>query len=108
MKIGISILCVALLATSSAGFVNIHILGSGVRSLGLGNSFVAVADNTEAVFVNPAGLGQLRRRQVTYTHGGVPEAHDDLGRYMVSFGMPLGLLFDYAHRGDKKEPLGLL
>ena len=86
MKIGISILCIALLATSSAGFVNIQNIDFGVRSLGLSNSLVAVADNSDAVFINPAGLGQLMRRQVTYTHGGVP---DDLGRYMASFGMPL-------------------
>ena len=88
MKIGISILCVVLLATSSAGYVNIHVFGSGVRSLWLGNSFVAVADNTEAVFANPAGLGQLRRRQVTYTYGGIKKKYD-IGRYMASFGMPL-------------------
>ena len=103
MKIGISILCVALLATSSAGYVNIQNLGSGVRSLGLGNSFVAVADNTEAVFANPAGLGQLRRRQVTYTHGGIKKKYD-IGRYMASFGMPLnaklGLGLGYERIGS--------
>lgn len=101
MKIGISILCVALIATSSAGFVNIQNIDSGVRSLGLGSSLVAVADNSDAVFINPAGLGQLMRRQMTYTHGGVP---DDLGRYMVSFGMPLnsklGLGMGYERIGS--------
>ena len=106
MKIGISILCIALLACSSAGYVNIQNLGSGVRSLGLGNSLVAVADNSDAVFINPAGLGQLMRRQVTYTPGGVPEVHDDLGRYMVSFGMPLnsklGLGLGYERIGSSQ------
>lgn len=100
MKIGISILCVVLLATSSAGFVNIQNIDSGVRSLGLSNSLVAVADNSDAVFINPAGLGKLMRRQVTYTHGGV----DGLGRYMVSFGMPLnsklGLGLGYERIGS--------
>ena len=86
MKIGISIFCVALLATSSAGFFNIQQIDSGVRSLGMGNSLVAVADNSDAVFINPAGLGQLMRRQVTYTPARVS---DDLGRFMISFGMPL-------------------
>ena len=88
MKIGISILCVVLLATSSAGYVNIQNLGSGVRSLGLGNSLVAVADNSDAVFINPAGLGQLVRRQVTYTDGGIKKEYE-IGRYMASFGIPL-------------------
>ena len=103
MKIGISIFCIAVLATSSAGFANINVLGSGVRSLGLGNSFVAVADNTEAVFANPAGLGQLRRRQVTYMYGGISEEYD-IGRYMASFGMPLhaklGLGLGYERIGS--------
>ena len=91
MKIGISILCIAVLATSSAGFVNIQTFDSGARSLGLGNSFVAVADNADAVFANPAGLGQLRRRQVTYTDGGLDKQDLELGlgRYMASLGMPL-------------------
>lgn len=90
MKIGISILCIAVLATSSAGFVNIQTFDSGARSLGLGNSFVAVADNTDAVFANPAGLGQLRRRQATYTYGDIDKLNGiELGWYMASLGMPL-------------------
>ena len=90
MKIGISILCIAVLATSSAGFVNIQTFDSSARSLGLGNSFVAVADNTDAVFANPAGLGQLRWRQATYTYGGIDKLNGiELGWYMASLGMPL-------------------
>lgn len=90
MKIGISILCIAVLATSSAGFVNIQTFDSGARSLGLGNSSVAVADNTDAVFANPAGLGQLRWRQATYTYGGIDKLNGiELGWYMASLGMPL-------------------
>lgn len=86
MKIGISILCLVVLATASSGFVNIHVFSPGVRSLGLGNSFVAVADTPEAVFANPAGLGQLRRRQATFAYWNMNE---DMGQYMASFGMPL-------------------
>ena len=103
MKMGISILCLAVLATSSAGLGSIQNLGYGVRSLGLGNSFVAVADNTEAVFANPAGLGQLRRQQVTYTPRSVKKEYD-LGGYMASFGMPLnaklGLGLGYERSGS--------
>ena len=86
MKIGISILCIAVLATASSGFVNIHVFSPGVRSLGLGNSFVAVADNADAVFANPAGLGQRRRRQATSTYWNINE---NIGQYMASLGMPL-------------------
>ena len=93
MKIAISITCAALLATASEGVVNIQNLGSGARAQGLGNSFVAVADNADAVFANPAGLGQVSGRQVSYTnvsllHVGIDG--DDLGQHVVSYAQPLG------------------
>ncbi len=93
MKIAISITCAALLATASEGVVNIQNVGSGARAQGLGNSFVAVADNADAVFANPAGLGQVSQRQVSYTNVSLLYAGiegDDLGQHVVSYAQPLG------------------
>ena len=93
MKIAISISCAALLATASDGVVNIQNVGSGARAQGLGNSFVAVADNADAVFANPAGLGQVSQRQVAYTNVSLLYAGiegDDLGQHVVSYAQPLG------------------
>ena len=93
MKIAISITCAALLATASDGVVNIQNVGSGARAQGLGNSFVAVADNADAVFANPAGLGQVTQRQVAYTNVSLLYAGiegDDLGQHVVSYAQPLG------------------
>ncbi len=93
MKIAISITCAALLATASEGVVNIQNIGSGARAQGLGNSFVAVADNADAVFANPAGLGQVSQRQVAYTNVSLLYAGiegDDLGQHVVSYAQPLG------------------
>ena len=93
MKIAISIICAALLATASEGVVNIQNVGSGARAQGLGNSFVAVADNADAVFANPAGLGQVTQRQVAYTNVSLLYAGiegDDLGQHVVSYAQPLG------------------
>ena len=93
MKIAISITCAALLATASDGVVNIQNVGSGARAQGLGNSFVAVADNADAVFANPAGLGQVAQRQVAYTNVSLLYAGiegDDLGQHVVSYAQPLG------------------
>ena len=93
MKIAISIACAALLATASDGVVNIQNVGSGARAQGLGNSFVAVADNSDAVFANPAGLGQVSSRQVAYTNVSLLYAGiegDDLGQHVVSYAQPLG------------------
>ena len=93
MKIAISITCAALLATASEGVVNIQNVGSGARAQGLGNSFVAVADNADAVFANPAGLGQVSNRQVSYTNVSLLLMGidgDDLGQHVVSYAQPLG------------------
>ena len=80
-------------AQSSDGVVNIQNVGSGARAQGLGNSFVAVADNADAVFANPAGLGQVAQRQVAYTNVAllyVGIEGDDLGQHVVSYAQPLG------------------
>ena len=93
MKIAISITCAVLLATASEGVVNIQNVGSGARAQGLGNSFVAIADNADAVFANPAGLGQVSQRQVAYTNVSLLYAGiegDDLGQHVVSYAQPLG------------------
>ena len=82
-----------LVAQSSDGVVNIQNVGSGARAQGLGNSFVAVADNADAVFANPAGLGQVAQRQVAYTNVSLLYAGiegDDLGQHVVSYAQPLG------------------
>ena len=82
-----------LVSQSSEGVVNIQNVGSGARAQGLGNSFVAVADNADAVFANPAGLGQVSQRQVSYTNVSLLYAGiegDDLGQHVVSYAQPLG------------------
>ena len=84
---------VLFVAQSSEGVVNIQNVGSGARAQGLGNSFVAVADNADAVFANPAGLGQVSQRQVAYTNVSLLYAGiegDDLGQHVVSYAQPLG------------------
>ena len=85
--------CGFLFAQTADAVVNIQNVGAGARSMAMGNSFVAVADNADAVFENPAGLGQIESRQVSYTNvslffSGVEG--DNLGQHVVSFVQPLG------------------
>ncbi|HPN39193.1 MAG TPA: outer membrane protein transport protein [Melioribacteraceae bacterium] len=40
-------------------------LGSGARTIGMGNSFTSVADDFSAVFSNPAGLGLIKRFELS-------------------------------------------
>jgi hypothetical protein len=73
--------------------VNIQNIGAGARSSALGNSFVAVADNGDAVFANPAGVAQMQGRELAYTNvsllfSGIDG--DNLGQHVASYVQPLG------------------
>jgi len=46
-------------------------LGAGARPLGMGGSFVAIADDATATYWNPAGLGGLERTQISFMHAGI-------------------------------------
>ena len=61
-------------------------LGVGARPLGMGRSFVAVAENAETIMLNPAGLGSLERGKLTSMYTKLM----DMANYMVlAGGMPL-------------------
>ena len=51
--------------TSSGTFLRI---GVGARAQGLGESFVAVANDPSAIFWNPAGLASLQRQEALFSH----------------------------------------
>ena len=80
-------------AVTSEAVVNIQSVGAGARAQALGNSYVAVADDADAIFENPAGLGQLENKSLAYTNvslffGGIEG--DDLGQHVLSYAQPLG------------------
>lgn len=43
-------------------------IGLGARPVGMAGAFVPVADNSDAIFWNPAGLGRLENAQFSFTH----------------------------------------
>ena len=51
--------------TSSATFLRI---GIGARAVGMGESFVAVANDPSAIHWNTAGLASLQRREISISH----------------------------------------
>jgi hypothetical protein len=83
--------------TSSGGFLRI---GVGARAVGMGETFVAVADDPSAIFWNPAGLASLQRREIVESHVEWPaEIRYDHITMVVpwhklngSFGVQLGVL----------------
>src|SRR5512138_2608050 len=51
--------------TASAQFLKI---GIGARAVGLGEAYGAVADDSYALYWNPAGLGQLKLKSLDLTY----------------------------------------
>jgi len=55
--------------TTSGQFLKI---GLGARAVGLGESFVAVANDPSAIYWNPAGLASMQRQEIAISHVGWP------------------------------------
>lgn len=58
-------------AAETASFLNI---GVGARGLGMGGAYTALADDANAIYWNPAGLSNLRKREFTASHAEMFEA----------------------------------
>ena len=68
--------------TSSGSFLKI---GVGARATGLGESFVAVANDPTAIYWNPAGLASLLRNEVEFSHVSWP---GDINYEHVAYVLP--------------------
>jgi hypothetical protein len=97
--------------TASGTFLQI---GVGARAVGLGESFVAVANDPSAVYWNPAGLASLQRREVSESHVEWPAdiKYDHLTLVMPSrrlggsIAIQLGLLSTQIQETTELAPFG--
>ena len=63
-------------------------LGVGARPLGMGGSFVAIADDSTATYWNPAGLGRLSHSEISFMHSSL----GDLDSYdFINYVHPIGI-----------------
>ena len=84
---------VASMWAANADAVNIQNTGASARSVGLGNTFVAIADDPAAIFANPAGLRQMKNSQIAYTNVSLLYSGVDggnLGQHIISLVKPMG------------------
>ncbi len=68
-------------------------LGCGARPLGMGSAFVALADDINAIYYNPAGLVRLQKNEFTSSYGRLYVGLDDesnLGWGFSGYAQPLG------------------
>jgi hypothetical protein len=97
--------------TASAQFLKI---GVGARSGGMGESFVAVANDASALYWNPAGLSQFESNQVIFSHTAwlVDVQHEFFGAvYHPTLDDAFGLSITSLHTDDmpvttEVQPLG--
>lgn len=60
-------------------------IGVGARACGMGEAFSAVADDVNAIYWNPAGLMQIKEKEVTFTHN---EWLSDLKYEFLAYSQP--------------------
>ncbi len=50
------------------GIEDIFDYGAGARAMGLGNSYVSIADDSSAIFWNPGAMGMLEYNEIMFLH----------------------------------------
>lgn len=83
----------------AASYLN---LAGSARIEGLGEAYVALADNVDALGVNPAGLGRITGTQLLLTHDSYVQGAD-IEQAMASFGLDggnLALGLSYSNFGN--------
>lgn len=97
--------------TASGTFLQI---GVGARAVGMGEAFIAIANDPSAVYWNPAGLASLQRREVMESHVGWPaDVHYDHVTLVLpsrrlggSIAMQFGLLGTKMQETTELAPFG--
>jgi len=85
--------------TTAAEFL---LIGTGARAAGMGEAFVAVVDDVNAVYWNPGALSKIQNTQITFTHH---ELLSDIRYEYVAIAKPVGkgtfgASVSYLHMGD--------
>jgi hypothetical protein len=97
--------------TSSGSFLRI---GVGARAVGMGEAFVAVANDPSTIVWNPAGLASILRQEVQFSHAAWPgDINYDYFIYVMpsrrlggSLAIQLGMLGTQIEETDEYHPFG--
>jgi len=86
LKTYILILTLFLVKVSPAQFENTDV---GARAVALSGAFTAVSNNSQAIFYNPAGLAQMKYRELSFFLSPAPFGMTELSTAALSFAEPL-------------------
>jgi len=87
-------------------------LGQGARVAGMGEAFVGLADDTNALYWNPAGLAQLKEKEATFMYLKPYQEVNGLGYSYIATAIPrkrgdtLAFSLSYFGYGDEKKTDG--
>jgi len=84
----VPILCFVLVITQ-VSYGAFNMINSSARALGMGNAFVAVADDINCLLDNPAGLVNLKSWEATFTATKIAWGVDNMGEGFIAGGVPL-------------------
>ncbi len=62
-------------------------IGIGARAIGMGESFVALADDADAIYWNPGGLGQIEKKEISMMYN---QWFEGIKQGYVGYVHPLG------------------
>lgn len=68
--------------TATATFLRLE---QGARALGMGGAFVAIADNSDGIYYNPAGIAQIKKKEVSFTYSSL---YQDIASSFLSLALP--------------------
>jgi hypothetical protein len=74
----------------------------GTRAIGMGEAFTAMADDTSALYWNPAGMSLLQQKEVTFMHSSLIESinYEHLAFVAPGDSYAFGGQFSYLGYGD--------
>lgn len=80
-------------------------VGSGARALGMGNAFIAVADDATAASWNPGGLTQLQRPEISFVYNWNRVSEDYTSSFTDEFDGANEISFDDINYASFAYPL---
>jgi hypothetical protein len=89
MKKKIVLLVCFTFLTTHISYGAFNMINSSARAIGMGNAYVAVADDINCILDNPAGLSNLKSWEATFTATKLNWGIDNMGEGFTAVGLPL-------------------
>ena len=81
-------ICSILFLFANCIFAQFENTDVGARAVGLNGAFTSLSDNSTSIFYNPAGLGQLKYREISVFYSPAPFGLTDLSTAAFSYSEP--------------------